>query len=337
MFSLAVALMATMTVSAQEESDIMSATLIHGDQTSVYYTDDALKTALENSADGDVIILSPGSFAGSSSGVDISKSVSIYGSGFDTEVNASIRINEVQAHDAYGKEYYYYPTVKIEGITTSTIYKTSKTDTTVLNNLQVRKCKIKGSYIFNADTKDCKFSQCVFSGSTSAYSRNHQGMVYENCYFSNSIPSMGDHTNNILFDHCIINNSSVSSRCVATYTNCIIRSSIPEYSVAYNNIFITTSALGANVVGDNNWFNIDVTGIYAADGEDGSYSDDKDFALKYPETYVGTDGTEVGINGGYGFSRIPAIPRILSSEIDTRSSADGKINVSISVEAQTKE
>lgn len=80
-----------------------------------------------------------------------------------------------------------------------------------------------------------------------------------------------------------------------------------------------------------------MAGIYAAEGEDGSYSDNKDFALKYPKVYVETDGTEVGINGGNGFSRVSPLPRITSSEIDTRSSADGKINVSITVEAQTKE
>lgn len=344
MFLFVVALMAAVTTSAQEESDIMSATLIHGDLTSVYYTSNAFRTAIENAADGDVIILSPGTFDSNGNTANLlGKSVSIYGSGFDTKINGEIFITEVQAYDEYGKEYYYYPTVKIEGLSASnvSIKEINSNSATVLSGLQMRKCKFtKNAYsLFNVDTKNCKFSQCIFNFTntvSTSYQYDHQGLVFENCHFSGGrINTMGDNENNILFDHCII--ATPENGCIATYTNCIISSSLPGYSTAYNNIFVNPAGPGTNVVGDNNWFKIATSGIYAAVDEDGSYSDDKDFALKYPEMYVGTDGTEVGINGGNGFSRIPAVPRILSSEIDTRSSADGKINVSITVEAQTKE
>lgn len=188
---------------------------------------------------------------------------------------------------------------------------------------------------FRANTQNCMFYNCIFDediyGNSSA---THQSLMFNNCFYSTFTPNLGNHTNNIIYDHCILN-SSYYNYCVATYTNCIIRGHIPDYSTAYNNIFITWKALSENVIGEGNWFDIATNGIYAAEGEDGSYADEKDFAIKYPKLYVGTDGTEVGINGGHGFSRVPATPSIVKSEIDTRAE-EGKINVNITVEAHAK-
>lgn len=43
------------------------------------------------------------------------------------------------------------------------------------------------------------------------------------------------------------------------------------------------------------------------------------------DTYMGNDGTVVGLHGGtYGWDKIPSTPRIISSTIDSKTSADGK-------------
>ena len=56
---------------------------------------------------------------------------------------------------------------------------------------------------------------------------------------------------------------------------------------------------------------------------------------KQPGTYIGTDGTPVGIYGGlYPFTKTPSNPQIISKEIDVKSTLDGKLKVSIKVEAQ---
>ena len=75
-----------------------------------------------------------------------------------------------------------------------------------------------------------------------------------------------------------------------------------------------------------------------AEGEDGTYAEDKDFALKYPNRYMGNDGTQVGLHGGaYAWNKIPVLPRITECTIDTNDVANGKLKVSIKAEAQTKE
>jgi len=67
------------------------------------------------------------------------------------------------------------------------------------------------------------------------------------------------------------------------------------------------------------------------------YSDDETYELT-PEaraTFLGTDGTQVGIYGGENpFTDIPTNPQITQKDIATKSTPDGKLNVSIKVEAQ---
>ena len=55
----------------------------------------------------------------------------------------------------------------------------------------------------------------------------------------------------------------------------------------------------------------------------------KTFKLKYPEEYIGTDGTQVGLYGGpYPYNPTPSIPQIKESHIDTTVAANGKLKVS---------
>ncbi|MDE5999596.1 MAG: hypothetical protein K2H04_05960 [Bacteroidaceae bacterium] len=329
-----VASIATLTTFAQaNQSDMVSATLLHGDQTKVYYTAYAAQNALKDAVDGDVIILSEGEF----DWISISKSVAIYGAGLDKTMVSSFSVSEQKGFDEYGKEYYYYPVIKLEGIyfnipsSSNSIHQGSHN--AVIKDLFINKCKFASGMVLNSNMENCRISQSVFLSSISANSSSsYKSLVFENCYWSSSaLSSIKETGNTVLFDHCIMMYASAP----ATYTNCIIKSALPRYSTAYNNIFIEPQALGEYVVGDGNWFGIAPKGIYAAEDETGEYADDKDFALKYPKLYVGTDGTEVGINGGHGFSRIAATPSIVASDIDTRAE-EGKIKVNITVEAHTK-
>jgi hypothetical protein len=53
------------------------------------------------------------------------------------------------------------------------------------------------------------------------------------------------------------------------------------------------------------------------------------------DTYMGNDGTVVGLHGGtYGWDKIPSTPRIISSTIDSKTSADGKLKVNIKAVAR---
>ena len=349
-----VSLFTTGATFADNTSDIQSATLIHGDQTTVFYTANALIDAYEAAIDGDKIILSPGGFETSDisyAGLSVEKSISIYGAGYETDpvsgamgtvLRGPVLVSEIKSYDEYGKETYSFPMVYLEGISFDSFKVWGNTHGTVLSDLNAKKCKFS-SFDIGADTKDCTFSQCVFTNSFFSQHTtpiHHETLTFENCHIGGRSYSQGDdYSSNILFDHCIIKLQSTYDGIglIANYTNCILYNMVPEYSTVHNNIFPNHTGLsGYDIHGSGNWFNIANVGIYAAEGEDGSYGATKDFALKFPKAYVGTDGTEVGINGGRGFNRISSIPRITSSQIDTRAT-EGKINVSITVEAQSAE
>ena len=52
-----------------------------------------------------------------------------------------------------------------------------------------------------------------------------------------------------------------------------------------------------------------------ADGENADYSPTRTFELKDPTTYVGTDGTPIGLSGGAGWNKVPSNPYV--SKVNT--------------------
>lgn len=319
------------------------ATLVDDGVTKVFYGQTAPKQAYEAAKDGATIILSEGEF----DALTIEgKSVKIYGAGMNddeesglSQTKMSIYVESGKYYDEYGKEYYAYPeNLHVEGIHSPRFYVSENVSGIVLNGLTITKCQTDGTAI---DTRafigpkvsgmvvsQCKIDDIVFR-------KTENDALFRNCYI-HCVNTEKDLKSGIVIDHCIL--QDVYSWAVAYYTNNIILSDrIPDDATAFNNIFVENSGLSASATGDGNWFGIAVNGIFGEEGEDGSYAPNKKFTLKYPQTYVGTDGTEVGINGGVTpWNPIPALPRIVSSKIDNRADTEGKINVNIKVEAPNR-
>ena len=322
---------------AQVQSDIQSATLIHGDQTSVYYTSNAFTQAYSAAQDGDIIVLSAGSFGSAS----ITKSITIYGRGYETDTESGLaptyfdlQIHAKESYDELGNQVYTYPTLRVEGLNGNiSVY--SDSHGAVIRNLVVRKCK--GQFSMSADSENCLISQCVCSYFTApGLGKKASTLNIENSWLNN-VGGNADYKNTINFDHCII--YGYSGDAVAHYTNSIFcRNSLQTYSTSSNNIFVSSTGSTETIDANGNWKGVSNTLVWAEANENGDYAATKTFALKFPAKYVGTDGTEVGINGGHApFDRISPIPRILAADVDLRTAEDGKLNVNFKVEAQTKE
>jgi len=347
-FSL-VALACAATTTAQVQSDIRTATLIHGEHTFVYYGATAFADAYTAAAAaGDVIVLSSGNF----NAPDIEKSVAIYGAGYETDPISgagpttirNILIRAKRDYDSDGNIIEIYPTVDLEGLCLNGHVRIeNSSNDTIIADLTVKKCRLLGGISFNARSRNCKFSQCVIgtigNQTSSVYSvgltKKQEQLNFENCWID--IAAGSSLASTITYNHCIIKSFSNGSyaNSYAHVTNSIVNSTLYDNCTATNNIF-TTSTIGTNVTGAGNWTGVAVASIFI-DAEQGfAYSATNDFALCVPEIYRGTDGTEVGINGGIApFHRISSLPRILSSDIDLRTTEDGKLNVSIQVQAQT--
>jgi hypothetical protein len=48
----------------------------------------------------------------------------------------------------------------------------------------------------------------------------------------------------------------------------------------------------------------------------GSYTPNRSFEIKEPETWIGTDGTEIGIRGGAGWSKLPSTPVVKNLQLE---------------------
>lgn len=337
------ALIACFSMQAQV-TELRMVTLIQGSKTSVYYGENAFVNAYEAADDTlGVIILSSGKF----SSPTILKSISVYGAGMEdnkASLTSCTTINgfSIQAYKDYdekGQEYYKFPNgCHFEGLNvdgTISIWKDDK-QKAELYDLYIKKCivsSIEFSYTTSHNTliTQSYIKNSIYPCRYGDYTQDNFRIF--NCYLG-CLSNWNNLTSRINVDHCIIS----SSTGIAYYTNNIIFGNVAANSTAYNNIFGTKASMSSPVTADNNWMNIANNGIFEAENEDGSYAAGKTFALKYPKKYIGTDGTEVGLNGGtYKWNPTPCLPRITSSKIDTRTTTDGKLKVSIKVEAQTAE
>ncbi len=333
---------------AQPQSDIRTATLVHGDQTTVYYGVSALKNAYKDAAaEGDIIVLSPGSFIDGD--LTIKKSISIYGCGYtnnETTGSAkttlpSITISYNEVTDDENNKTAVYPKVYIEGCEIDGSFIVSENSLGgVIENLCLKKCTKPETYRLNYDysrfrinapSRNCRFIQCcniatAYDGNKYiGFSGKQEQLTFENCVLSQASGSeLLESTVN--YNHCII--VKAINYGYSHFSNCVIlNNSLPANCTAYNNILYNAS-LGSNVTGEGNYLGLTKSDVFEDEGF---------YVMKTPDVHVGTDGTQIGIYGGaYPFDSNSSIPKITSSNIDIQTATDGKLNVSITVKAQTK-
>ena len=288
-----------------------------GDVT-VYYGAAALQNALNNAEQsGSVITLSSGGFTRPET---ITKSVKIYGAGYETDASKGItRTYLTRPYDTNS-----YVTIgsttsdQLDGVTiegvffddTNKDYKSNLNGVKVKNvkNVVISKCKYREIYLGDNNVQNVTVRQCYI---TSQLIENYEnkiinGLLFQNCYIS---ANGGDNADESLvqIDHCILTSNSYNK---AIYTNSIINGTIGAYSTAKNCIFLTQTSLDETYTAESNWFKnqVNLSDLFT-DGTNLSYSSSRTFTLKDPSTYVGDDGTTVGINGGgYTWNIIPTTP-----------------------------
>ena len=336
------------TISASAQStETQMATLQHGSETQVFYGADAFKQAYNAAADTlDVITLSGGEF---NSPDDICKSVAIYGNGaFESETPekqitkiANLRIMPANTTDEYGNVIPYGRRVNgvhIEGICfTNDLVIGGSSSQPPIHNLEVVKCDIqRWLYWFNKNY-DCVIRQCRIKGNKNNGSLLAKNLLISNCYITSFTGFNNSST--VLIDHCVLRPATLPGNTIDypyRFTNNISYVAFSAAAICNNNVYVGSGPLMQDENG--NWSGVTNEELWTADGETGDYSDEKDFALRHPEKYIGTDGTEIGLHGGvYAWNKVPVLPRITEFEINTDEVSNGLLKVSVKAEAQTKE
>lgn len=305
---------------ALAQSPLM-ATLSHDGKISTFYGSSALQQAHAAAANGDVITLSSGSFAG----VDITKAVTIRGAGMEVDTVHAIEPTVITEDFTIDIADSIADILTMEGV-----YHNQKIEVSNLKNAMFLKCRFSSFLYAQYNTsvmKDLNFINCriayVFSGSENA-----------SASFVNTVARAVNAAGNS--EHCSLTNSIVFSSDIddSEFKNCILVDISSRSSCSYyNNLFISSNENVLNSIPNT-------TNVYVKKDDArianllGDYSDSNPYELSEEAKNIvkGTDGTEVGIYGGsIPYDATPTNPRITKFEVSPKTTADGKLSVDIEV------
>lgn len=335
--SFAIGLIATLSASAQE----LVITLTHGEQNTSYYGVDAFKKAMDAAANGDLITLSPGIFHGST----INKSVTIRGNGVDgdgaTIIDTDTDINKVAIEND--------PGLNIQGINFTAglhFYYRYDTENVVISkcdmakfyceykysgfpyygcarNINVINCRIKEQMLVR-NNSDFNFVNCLLCNMAyENYSDSHH-VSYENCVIlftdKNQIFSTDKKLNFAARNSIIITDGTTESfQNAPNLDHCIVTGTAGEMP----NLFDKCVAVDCQY--------LPVTSVFKTMTDITKYVDDTYELTDSVAAIAGTNGTQLGIYGGYlPYNSTVSYPQFSTFNVAEKAEA-GKLNVDIKV------
>ena len=301
-------------VAYAQGTDQISAILQHGDTETIFIGNTGLAKAYEAAVDGDVIILSQGVFEPMN---NMSKALTIYGAGFEdnAETNtATTTINGIfRLGDGSDTE---FDGIHIEGVKINGGFGLNSQ----LKNVTIQRCSIVNNIEFNHNTENVTIRQCYILGHILGQGKLANGLLISNCYITNNINKFSVNSF-VHIDHSYMGHMySYRDREFAQFlwTNSIINKlsgDMPsgKAAIVKNCIFFQKNWYD-DVNLENCYLLSSIADIFA-DGENAEYSPTRTFELKDPTTYVGTDGTPIGLSGGAGWNKVPSNPYV--SKVNT--------------------
>lgn len=319
-------------------TDEISAILQVGDNAQIFDGADALKEALEAApATGGVITLSSGTF----NAAPITKSVSIYGAGWVTEASnppTGEADNSLKPTIVTGSNWTITLDegvtggIHLEGIKVNASGNQSFYVFTAIDGLDILKCYFDKGIAFEKQNDHVVITQCYIAG---AIANGHDVLV-QNCYSNLNYAAPFSDASNIVFNHCILvnghNYNSINNkfRCINSFvwTEYNYKAQVYQYCV------FGRSNLDGFEGSSNDWLNVKDNSNIFTDQNNSAYSDTRTFQLsdEAKATYIGNDGTEVGVNGGnYPWNKTPHTPLVTNLKVTT----DGT-NLKVTYNAETR-
>jgi hypothetical protein len=318
--------------------------LQHNGASTIFPKSSGFSDAYNAAVHGDTIYL-PGGFF---DGLTINKKIAIIGAGHHPDSTSATYATQINGSLTLGAD---TDSAHIEGLHITGNINTIGNNK--MDRLRIRRNMIDGALSLDGDKStpsiNDEVSGNVIRGSVDLsntlsvvlcnnvfQSRVHyvfQGSISNNVFANNPIlPQVGYYNNVYDCDYSKIeNNVFVHPNGPIGFANC-------DNSIINNNLF--AMAIG-NVYYVNNFPLGNYTDIATANvfinWTSSSYLYSDDYHLKLPATYLGIDGTQVGIYGGlrpWKEGSIPLNPHIQAKTIATNTDAEGKIQVQVKVSAQ---
>lgn len=302
--------------------DSRVATLQHGTNIKAYYGPDALTEAHKGAVDGDVITLSAGQF----NFTGVSKAITIRGEGM---AKTELKSSSGSIYVSVPQESSY--TLALEGLAVELPSNYSLTFSGVSGNEQllISKCKIfsgTGIYLSSCNTV---IMQSAITQSLKL--RSNANMVGINSIFYSIVsdPGRADLQNCYLgsgtfrVTYSSVKNCIISGVCSLDNTNTTSHCLVKEGSEGFaDSWYIKTVAPDPSP-----WDEPDAVVLW-----DNLFTSNYHLTEEAAQTYLGTDGSQVGIDGGmYPYDTTPDYPVVKSLDV-IGSHKDGKLNIQINVE-----
>ena len=303
------------------------AILQHNDTLSAFYGPDALSAAHEASADGDTITLSSGNF----NGCTLSKAVTIHGAGIYEDPESHLAPTRIVSTLNITKPDGTMP-LTMEGVWFGTIrynytYPAS-------NNVSFIKCNIDEiHHNYSYSTIGFSFVNCIIKG----FNWRGNGLLIQNSVVKFTGYNQTDQNNiNIINNSVVCLNNDVNLNNTRSY-NCILATAdnnTASNSAFYNCVDIQTG--NSNIFeGQLNESNMQVNSYDAVfETFAGTVDYHENYQLKsdFASSFLGNDGTEVGIHGGMiPYSSRPPYMIIRTTNVAGQTTDDDKLNVEIEI------
>ena len=339
------------------------ALLNHEGTISTFYGSDALVQAHKAAAEGDVITLSGGAFTAPSSwtkavtlrgagcyeGAENTREVTFIGNAFKLAIPVEIETT-MTIEGIYFKSDFSFSTrvknttflkchfTRVSGVSCNTNFYNC-----ILNGLSfsASATEIANVNLFNCYVNDpqnansyvsANFMNCVILFNSYAYfnGENHYGA---------SMMGFAKYNNCILSGNRKINSDAVEmpTTCTATYClscYCAYQEATETEDAIYDyNIFDNMSSTTNQYLENGKPIHETITSVFQSYNGTNWFTFNELYELtdEAKATYLGSDGTQVGLYGGMGFDFVPSTLQITKCEVSPRSTKDGKISVSIEV------
>ena len=311
------------------------ATLNHNDTITVFYGSYALRDAHNAAVAGDIVTLSSGTF----NSCNITKAITIRGAGFYMDSIAMTYPTIIT-----GDFNLLSPNDSIHNLVMEGINVNNQMRYNNVGNAKFNRCYIdswRDTYNNGyAKCYDTEFVNCIikeFYGNSSVPSSYsfvnsvlyHSHMYYDDVTLLNSILIMQEsHYNTVAYNSIIVNNWAAYLQENAIAYNCILIKN------AYNSVWLnpnnSTNKTVENLSDVFETLRNTNIGSYATN----EFSIDERYILKeeIATSFLGNDGTEVGIHGGmFPFDTRPYYMVVKKCNVAKKSTIDGKLSVDIEV------
>lgn len=295
------------------------AILQHNDTLSAFYGPDALSAAHTAASDGDIITLSSGNF----NGCTLSKAVTIHGAGCVDDPESHLAPTRIPGTLYISKSDGTSP-LTMEGIWFGTIYRYTA------RNVRFIKCNINNT-TYATSNSDFYFVNCIIK----EFSFNGNGLLIQNSVVRFTHYNQNDQSNmNIINNSVVCLNNDLNIGNTRGY-NCILATASNNgatNSTFYNCVEIQTG--DSNIFeGQLNESNMQVTSydeVFETFAGTVEYNESYQLKSDFASSFLGNDGTEVGIHGGLlPYDTRPSYMYIKTTNVAGQTTEDDKLSVEI--------